>query len=151
LVATVRVVFLAERAAEERCRAEHSKKVHGRICAIHALGLTASTEREVTPRVHRHRSHGAQPLTVVCVQPVGIVDDRQSFVGSSPPERHELVRIRVRKRTQKQRVDEAEDRRVDTETDGECEQRNCCEAWALEQCSDCVASIGTQSAERPAP
>ena len=76
------------------------------------------------------------PVEKICSR-----DDVAEPSGRLLPDEHDAVGIGVRKRSQEHTIDEAEDRAVGPDAEGEREDGDRCEAWIPDERSHAVANV----------
>ena len=108
------ILLLSERAAEERRHAEDGEKRIARSDQSHSFRFAAAGDRGFTARV---RSEAVQrPHAALVVEEVGL---RREPVRGLVSEGEESLRVRIWQRMKQDAADDAEDRRVRADAEGE--------------------------------
>ena len=137
-----------EDAAADRRSAERLEEVRGDGGAANPLGLAGAVrDRELVLAVGGDRPQHPAAVPEAHVQRVGPGDDRQPPLRLRAPEAHEAIGIRERQRPQQHRVDDAEDRDVGADADGQREERHHGEGGARAQGPHAVADVAPQAQE----
>src|SRR6266404_3420847 len=134
---TLGLFFACERAPQQRAYAEDGEVIGRDARRGHPLGLVYPREIGVVGRQRRE---------VECAAPCAPVDEiRRCHAGASVADdahrQHQLLGVRERQRPQQDTANHAEDGRVGTDAEGECEDGDDREAAVSDQLARGVAEV----------
>ena len=139
------VVFGNDRSAENRLDTEHREEPGRHACAGHGLRLrSVATEVGVPGPVGR----GARE-EIGLLRPIGEIEIRNVAVGNAGRrifsfEIDDAIRIRKRKRTKENAVDQAEDGGIGADPEPERDDRDGGKAFMLQEHSNAITNVVKQ-------
>ncbi len=132
-------VGVNEEAAEERLGAEDGKEIGGSHRQIDPLSLIG--EGEIRGSGEDGRELFEDNVLRAPIKKVGGRDLHASAVRGEFLNRHDAICLSIRKRTQQDAVDDAEDGRARADADCERDHHNRGEAGVLQQTANAVADV----------
>ena len=135
------IVIGGESAAEKRLDAERAEKILGDTNPLEIFRIAPAGEGE-----SRKRLRGELGETLLLITPGGVarpgnVGPIESAFGERTPGAHELLRLRVGKRPEEERVDGGEENGVGADAEGQRHHRQNREAGLSQQLSQSVTKI----------
>jgi len=136
------LLFRNEETAKHRLDAHHGKEIGRDLGHPNTIRRIPDHERGLTRTHARHALKRSHLRAHVCE--IGIGELQLAAARICLPNAHDLIRIRIRQRTQQHAIHHAEDRGARADSERQCEHRNSREHRALGQHAKAVTEVLSQ-------